>query len=451
MFIRFRGPRPWSLLLATLLTSAAASADPSSSGTDDVVGLAEILAWADAHAPALLVVSAEQQRAAAGRAASSSWLPDNPTIALQAGPRVLPSVGEGGLDLLIGVSQAIPLTGEQGARKTAADADVDHAAAAVREVRWRVHGDVHALFHEAVVATARRHLAEEVLVFQDGLMAIVTSRIAVGELPPYAQALAEVEVLTARHDVVAATQAERRVSLNLAAASGWPAGRLPIPNDHREHPQQPPPLPHLVELAEKQQPALFALRQQLVAAQAVVAAEDRAAGFVPVLGVQVTQEGNPPSQGGANYIGLATLQVAVPSFDTNQGGRARARAEVAVAVAALAAAQQRLGADVASAHSELEAAIARVDTWGTEIVPRSRQHLEVLKRAFELGEIDLIALGVGRERLLSVQRAALDARRDAFVAGADLERVVGVELFDDDGHVSQLPASASAADNEVRR
>ena len=174
---------------------------------------------------------------------------------------------------------------------------------------------------------------------------------------------------------------------------------------------------------------------------------------MPTIGIQVTQEGNPDSQGGANLIGLATLALPIPSFATNQTARAHARAEVAVAEASLRAAQLQLDSEVARAHSELEAAIARVDTWGTEIVPRSRQHLAILKRAFELGEIDLTALGVGRERLLAAQRAALDAQRDAFVAGADLERVVGVELFDDDGHVTD-PATDShghSADSEVSR
>ncbi|HEY1098094.1 MAG TPA: TolC family protein [Myxococcota bacterium] len=340
------------------------------------------------------------------------------------------------MDVVVGVQQAFDVTGERDARGRAADAGVVFADADIDEVRWRVHADVHALFHDVVIAGARVAVAEDALAFQQQLQQIVVTRIAVGDLPAYSRALADIDVLAATNDVVAARQQQRRSALDLAAIVGWPAGHVPLPDDHREHPQQPPALSTLLTAARAQHPALKALSARVQAARAAVVVEDRAFGLSPVLGAQLTQEGNPPSQGGANWIGLVSVQVPVPSFQRNQGAQAQARAELAVAEATLAAAQARLDHDVARAHSEVVAAVARVDAWGGEIVEKSRTHLQVLKRAFELGEIDLLALGAGRERLLQAQRTALDARRDAFVAGADLERVVGRELFDDDGHVS---------------
>ena len=62
-----------------------------------------------------------------------------------------------------------------------------------------------------------------------------------------------------------------------------------------------------------------------------------------------------------------------------------------------------------------------------------------LRRSFELGEIDILALSTGRERFLRIQSDALGAQQDYFVALAGLERVVGVDLWRDDHHEESTP------------
>jgi outer membrane protein TolC len=85
------------------------------------------------------------------------------------------------------------------------------------------------------------------------------------------------------------------------------------------------------------------------------------------------------------------------------------------------------------------AAAQRTRAYGTEILPRFEENLTLLRRTFELGEIDILALSTGRERFLRIQSDALSSQLDYFVALAGLERVVGVDLWRDDHHEEDEP------------
>ena len=129
----------------------------------------------------------------------------------------------------------------------------------------------------------------------------------------------------------------------------------------------------------------------------------------------------------------------IPSFDRNQGERAQARSDQTVAQAELDAAGRLLAGQIAETRSEVAAAARRMRTYGKEILPRFQENLVMLRRAFELGEIDILALSTGRERFLRIKSDALAASLDYFVALAALERVVGVDLWHDDHHEEDQP------------
>jgi cobalt-zinc-cadmium efflux system outer membrane protein len=131
---------------------------------------------------------------------------------------------------------------------------------------------------------------------------------------------------------------------------------------------------------------------------------------------------------------MGVVSVPITSFQRNQGERAQARADLTVAEAELAASAGLLEGQIAEARSEVVAAAKRTRAYGTEVLPRFEENLTLLKRAFELGEIDILALSTGRERFLRIQSDALAAQLDYFFALAGLERVVGVDLWRDDHH-----------------
>ncbi|HEY6078577.1 MAG TPA: TolC family protein, partial [Polyangiaceae bacterium] len=151
----------------------------------------------------------------------------------------------------------------------------------------------------------------------------------------------------------------------------------------------------------------------------------------PSIGAQYRREGNPGDEG-PYHIVMGTLSIPIPLFQRNQGESAKAHAEVLVAESELDATRRLLEGQLAEARSEVVAAAARTRAYGEEILPRFEENLVLLRRSFELGEIDILALSAGRERFLGIQSDALAAQQDYFVALAGLERIVGVDLWLDD-------------------
>jgi outer membrane protein, heavy metal efflux system len=400
------------------------------------VSLGGMLAFADQRSPVLTVARSTRSRAEAARAAASILLPTNPEVSVAVGPRF--GSGGTGVDVDVTLVQQIQVGGERGLRMGAADRLRDLTDAEIEQLRWAVHCDVHAAFHRVLVEQQRAQLAERVVTFQEEVLRVVERQISAGEAAPLALRLAQAEVAQAQQVLVAAQQALLASRIRLAQLSGWPAATPPMPAGSVDRPRDPPPLERLVAVARERLPSLRAGMARLREAKARSTLAEREAWPRPSLGAQYRHEGSATSEGAANIV-MGVLSMPIPMFQLNQGERARAIADVTVAEAELDAARRLLDAQIAEPHSEVVAAVARTRAYGTEILPRFEENLTLLRRSFELGEIDILALSTGRERFLRIQSDALGAQQDYFVALATLERVVGVDLWRDDHHEEPTP------------
>lgn len=412
-----------------------AHVDPMSDpAAGDEVSLGGILSYADRHSPLLAVARSTRSRAAAARTAASPRLPANPELTVAAGPRFGRTAT--GLDIDLSLKQTLEIAGERGLRLEAAERLADLTDAEIEALRWQVHCDVHAAFHAALVEQERSQLAGRVMTFQEEVLRVVERQIAAGEAAALTLRLAQAEVAQAHQVQVAAQQAFFASRLRLAQLSGWPVASPPTPGGQVDAPRPPPPLAELLRLAFERVPSLRADAARVEEAAARASAADREAWVRPSIGVQYRREGNSPDEGATDIV-MGVLSLPIPSFDSNQGPRASAHADAAVARAGLAASRQLLEGQVAEAWSGLGAASQRALAYGTEILPRFEENLTLLRRAFELGEIDILSLSTGRERFLRIQSDALAAQLDYFTALAGLERVVGVDLWHDDHHAEK--------------
>lgn len=409
--------------------------DPAA-GSD--VSLGGMLAYADAHSPVLSVARSTRSRADAARVGASILLPNNPQLTVAAGPRL--TNGGNGLDFQASLSQQIQIAGERGTRKAAAERFAEMTDAEIEQVRWTVHCDVHAAFHRTLVEQERAKLAERVVAFQKEVLGVVERQIKAGETAPLSLRLAQAEVAQAEQQSVAAKQSLLASRIRLAQLSGWPVGTPPNPTGVVDSPRAPPSLEELHTAAESHLPLLRTGQTRIREAEARVAMENRSAWPQPSIGIQYSRESSPGTPNGQNDIVLGVLSIPIPSFSRNQGPRAQAQADATVAQAELQAAKKLLDGQIAEARSEVDAAAQRTSAYGTEILPRFGDNLKLLKRSFELGEIDILALSTGRERFMRIQSDALTAQQDYFVALAGLERVVGVDLWHDDHHADESPA-----------
>jgi outer membrane protein, heavy metal efflux system len=395
------------------------------------VSLGGILVYADRHSPILTVARSTRSRADAARMAASPLLPANPELTVAVGPR-MGSAGRG-LDIQASLTQQIQIAGERGLRIDTAERMRDLTDAEIEQLRWFVHCDVHAAFHRALVEEQRLRLAERVVAFQREVLRFAERQIAAGEVAPLTLRLAQAEVAQAEQVLVGTEQSFFASRIRLAQLSGWPASKPPMPEGQVDEPREPAADAQLLAVARQRLPSLRAAAARIEEARARAALADREAWPKPSLGVQYNREGNPTVEG-AYHILMGVVMVPIPSFQRNQGERARARADLGVAEAELDTAGRLLEGQIAEARSEVVAAAKRTRAYGTEVLPRFEENLTLLRRAFELGEIDILALSTGRERFLRIQSDALGAQLDYFFALAGLERVVGVDLWRDDHH-----------------
>lgn len=402
---------------------------PTGGGTAAAVSLPEMFTWADRHAPLLLVARSTRSRADAARVAASILQPSNPEVTVAVGPRF--GITGTGVDVEASLWQQLQIAGERGLRMGASQRLRELTDAEIEQMRWSVHCDVHAMFHRVLVEQERTRLAEQVVEFQGGVLRVVERQAQTGETAPLTVRLAQAEGAQTRQALVAARQGQTVALLRLVQVAGWPVTALPMLRGALDPPRDPPAVEPLLTAAERHNPLLRLREAAVREAESRLALADREAWPRPSVGVQYRREGNPTSEGSYDIV-MGSLSVPIPSFQRNQGDRARARADRDVAQSEFMATRILLGAQIAEARSEMVAAAQRTRAYGTEILPRFAENLALLRRSFELGEIDLLALLVGRERFLRIQSDALAAQLDYFVALAALERLVGVDLWRDE-------------------
>ena len=143
-------------------------------------------------------------------------------------------------------------------------------------------------------------------------------------------------------------------------------------------------------------------------------------------------------------VWLFSLQVPIPLWNRNQGGRARAKADLKIAEARRQALHVQWRAQIERAATNLNAAAQRVQIYGADVLPRAEDSMRLIQRAYDLGEIDIQAVSQTRERVLETQTQALGALSDYYAALATLEGLVGAKIDETlDRPVDGLPASPS--------
>lgn len=404
---------------------------PRARAQDGEVGLEAVLVHADAHAPRLVAARARREEGAAARRGAERLLSDPLTIELGGGPRVADGTGSD-FDLWFALSQPIEVAGERDLRIAAADRRSERRTAELEAIRWQVHREIHFAFHEAIEARVRLAAEREWLVFAERLAEIARGREAAGDAGPLELAMAEAERAAVRQRFVEAEARFLDARLAVAEIAGWPASRPPVPLGGLDAPGAMPEVEALIAHAQEAHPLLRALDAAVAEERALADLADREAAPTLDLGLTFAREGSAGSP--ANYIGMLVLGVALPLWNPNSAEREAARASVTVAEAERDALRGAIEARVRRAAAAVGAAAQRIQIFQQDVLPGFERNLALLRRAFELGELDALEVGTATRRLLEVQANALDAFAEYHRALAALESEVGAEVIEDDAH-----------------
>ncbi len=394
-------------------------------GSEREVSLPELLAFAERHAPTVVVALQRARYSDAARAGAEPWFRDNPNLQLGVGPR-FNGARDRDFDFVASVGQPLEIAGERGLRLKAAERVGERFDAETDLIRWALRNEVVLAYRSAAVARERVALTDRLVRFANELLSVAQKRLAAGDANIIDVRIAQTEVAQTRQTKLAAARDLRIARLRLAEVTGWPIDAPPQVVAGLYPPRSVPSLSAVLASAEERHPELLVRRAVRDEAQARVELADREAWPTPVLGVQVAREGSAGSP--ANYIVLGTLGVPLNLWQRNQGERAQRRVDQDVARTEESVATRALHARIARAHAELSAASEALELFTSSVSPALEESLTLLQRGFDAGELPLLTVAAARERFLSTQHQTLIAYSDYYRALADLESAVGAEL-----------------------
>lgn len=386
------------------------------------IRLDEVVEHAREQSGQTLLSEAEIQRGVAEQAAAQPLLPGNPNLAVLLGGRTNPNGAnwEGQFQ----VNQPIAIAGQRRFRRTAATRQREALEQQYARFQWEAEVETRTAFHLALLAQRRAESAVTTAQFLEQVVAITRALVETGEESPLRLRLAQAELAQA-HAALKDAQYQYRAACNrLSLTSGWPLDEILEPEGEL-------PLPRFGELQTSEglladHPLTRALQSRVRAAEALGQSARRDAWPHVSLGVYYATEQEPLAI--RSHVGMGVLTMSLPAWRRNQGGIARAEAEVQIAQRELFVVHRTLTRELQRTADALVTASSRLKTYSDELLPRFSENLELVRRAFELGEIDVLEVFVARERFVDLQKQALDVYDDFIRAVRDYELAAGARM-----------------------
>jgi len=385
------------------------------------ISLREAMRMGAQKGPGVGVAQAPQSSLADARRASNAIFTRLPQVQLQAGSRS-GQFGPGP-EIIVTITQNIPLAGVRGARQKTAAA-LEHVAE-VDVRRAQLDAATRAALAWINLAEADRilQLRRESLSQAEAILRVASARTKSGEAEPIEQALAQGEVASARASVIDAEGLHFEASMELRFATGEPAtttievaGGLSVPA------QTAPDEAALIHRAEREHPELHLsqARRDVARHEAELARASQA----PSIGVgaQYQREGT----GDQIITGIVSLPIPVSRPWAFEAARQRAVADTAEAQIALTRAE--LARQIRTTLHEREHARALYYALSSGALGPMREALRIAEVQLKAGTIDVTRVSLARQRLSATQEQVTRALADVHRADVRLMRATGALL-----------------------
>lgn len=384
--------------------------------------LEQVQALARGGNPSFAIFAANREAAQAEVLRALAY--PNPQLELGLGvarSREEPSMS--GLEYGFGLSQAIEWPATRRARREAAEAGAPLAALESASFRAQLRADVARAYTMVLFHQRAERLAQAAAGTEEQILQLVTKRVDGGEAPPLDLIRARVETLQAQRAAKEQTRllAAARAVLNALVGRNMPpafalADTLDLP---------PPPInPAEAErLALAQHPELRRLQAVVEQRERIVRQEQTA--WYPAL----TLGFGPQRALDTDSIG-ATLGLALPLWDRNQGGIAAAQAAAAAARAEIERARQEILLELETSQQRYggaceQLAAFEIDAQGG-LRTQASEALRIAMFLYREGEADLLQLLDALRTHQATEAEHLQAQIDVQLARAELERAIGI-------------------------
>lgn len=356
----------------------------------------------------------------------------NPTLdASYTTDRLASNAGSGGYS--VSYTQPFELGGKRARRVRVAEVAIKIARAQIADAERLAIAQIRTLYGEAISAAARLGLLERTADLSQQMLKIMLVQRKAGDASRLDETL-----LRANSNQVEAQriQAEAQLAgyiLQIENLIGQPAGSAFLLRGAAE----PAPL-NLTEeqamtVALRSRPDLKAarLREELAEAGIDLAKSQivpTIGGFVRFGQDKLVLEDLP--RPGTRYIENDRtvsfgVSIPLPLFNRQQGAIAESVSRRTQARAQRESAELTVRRDVAVAYRSYESAKRTIEVFRTGVVGQNRESFQIVRLAYQLGELRLLDVVNQQRVLIDAQTAYASAQRDYFTAAADLERAVG--------------------------
>jgi cobalt-zinc-cadmium efflux system outer membrane protein len=320
------------------------------------------------------------------------------------------------------LSQLIELGGKRSKRRLLGEFDVRVSEWEYEAARLEVIGETTAAFVDALARQEAVRLADDQIRLAEDVMRAVVAQVRAGAVPSAEVPRAEVEVTKQRIERMLRVHALRAAYVRLATAWGAYepafeklAGDLSAVS----------PIPLESELVGRlaATPALARWQAEISKRRAGIELED--AQRIP----DVTLGLGPRHFNDTNDWALVVgLEVPLPVFDRNQGGRRASRDQLARAREDQRSAQLRLRRALALSYQDLASASDEVAALRDEAIPTADRAYEATKRAQRQGALRFTEVLDAQRSLFALRTQLVVALASYHIARAESEALIGGPL-----------------------
>ncbi|WP_291987928.1 TolC family protein [Luteitalea sp.] len=271
------------------------------------------------------------------------------------------------------------------------------------------------------LAIDRQRLATDAAAILERIDVLTQSRLAAGDISTLEARVARVDAARARQDADRAAHdvrlARERLRLLLGLAADDPAvDRI-----------QALAVPDACGTATDLLPRALAARPDVRAAEIAVEGAAARLGWERsrVLALAAVLDAN--GQGLEGFEAGPGVDVGLPIFNWNQGGRLRAATELQRASAAYVATQQQVGLDVREAVTLLDQAKESRTAWRTTLVVPLEANLTDAEEAYRAGDSSFLFVLENSRRLIEARLRERELAADEARAVARIERAIGAK------------------------
>lgn len=414
-------------------TPATASAQP---GSQPRLVLGEVYGSVRRQSP-----RAEAARALARAAQAripSAKLPPDPELQLGFMNYALPGLEP--MDPLgmtqLQLMQMIPVAGKLGISGRIATAQALAQVERASDVEWELRSDVSMAFYELYQTDQGLAVSRETLRLLQDTRRIAEAMYRVGEGRQADVLRAQVELARMVEDTIRMTTMRTAMAARINALTDRPFDTLVASPVLPLFPDSVSSLESLVALAEASRPMVRAAERELEAADAGVRLARREIWPDLTVGLQYGQRAG---EMGTERMGSLMIGASIPIFARSRQLRMRDEAEAMrqMATAELATMRADTRGRVSEAYASLIRARNLAALYRTTILPQADAAVSSALAAYRVGSVDFMTL-LDNQMTVNTYRQELFALEAAEgKAWADLEMLVGRELFD---------ANATAAD-----